>query len=165
MFCVPADVDLRDILLIFRHLDQRTGDVKGILRAHVHYYEDGNVQLQSKKDVVKKAPAVDEESIGKIMKMIGDSEAEYQVRVFFIRAVMARKPSRKTTTPCQTPSSRRCGERYPSPAPRSFCYHTHHSSLAGLVKDCQLSCWKGAFKQIGNERREREKKLVMLSCT
>ncbi len=69
-------------MLIFRHLDQRTGDVKGILRAHVHYYEDGNVQLQSKKDVVKKAPAVDEESIGKIMKMIGDSEAEYQVRLF-----------------------------------------------------------------------------------
>ena len=35
----------------YRKVDKKTGDVKGLLRAHVHYYEDGNVQLQSKKEV------------------------------------------------------------------------------------------------------------------
>lgn len=59
-------------------IDAKTCDVKGVLRVNVHYYEDGNVQLQSKKEVAKKATAVDEGSTGKIMKLIEDAENEYQ---------------------------------------------------------------------------------------
>lgn len=62
-------------------VDRKSGDVKGLLRAHVHYYEDGNVQLQSKKEVVKKAPAVDEEAVGKILKLVADAENEYQTAI------------------------------------------------------------------------------------
>ena len=64
---------------IIRKIDKKTGDIKGVLRVHVHFYEDGNVQLQSKKEILKKVNSVDNESIAKIIKLMSDAENEYQV--------------------------------------------------------------------------------------
>lgn len=51
------------------------------LRVQVHYYEDGNVQLQSSKEVSSKVPKGDDASMAqKLFKLVLGSENEYQVR-------------------------------------------------------------------------------------
>lgn len=107
-----------------------SGDVSAVLRVQVHYYEDGNVQLQSNKEVSNSVPKGDGAGMAqKLFKLVLDAENEYQVKrrkweksnaalrvppkphasSTFCR--VPRLPSRRTTTPCPTRPSRRCGER------------------------------------------------------
>ncbi|XP_066924331.1 F-actin-capping protein subunit alpha-like [Clytia hemisphaerica] len=54
-------------------------ELKGLLKLQVHYYEDGNVQLVSHKDVTKEINVSDANSLGRdLAKHIDDSETEYQ---------------------------------------------------------------------------------------
>ncbi|KAK7576316.1 hypothetical protein V9T40_012602 [Parthenolecanium corni] len=54
-------------------------DVKGILKVQVHYYEDGNVQLVTSKEINKEVDVGDEEQTVKdLIKLVGDAENEYQ---------------------------------------------------------------------------------------
>lgn len=54
--------------------------IKGSLKVHVHYYEDGNVQLNSGKDIEFSVDFSDDPKTraAKIIKQIGKSEKEYQ---------------------------------------------------------------------------------------
>jgi len=56
--------------------------IKGSLKVHVHYYEDGNVQLNSGKDIEFSVDSGDSQDpkmrAAKIVKQIGKSEKEYQ---------------------------------------------------------------------------------------
>jgi len=52
--------------------------LKGILRAQVHYYEDGNVQLQTEKSVDANAPAT---NATEVIKQIKKAETEYQTAI------------------------------------------------------------------------------------
>lgn len=52
--------------------------VKGLLRAQVHYYEDGNVQLQTEKTVELTAPA---SNAAEVIKQVKKAEAEYQTAI------------------------------------------------------------------------------------
>jgi len=49
--------------------------VKGLLRTQVHYYEDGNVQLQSEKSIEFNAPA---SNPAEIIKQVKKAESDYQ---------------------------------------------------------------------------------------
>lgn len=56
-----------------------TGAAVGILRVQVHYYEDGNVQLQSEKTVNLKVDVGSEDAAAKkLFKSIASTESEYQ---------------------------------------------------------------------------------------
>jgi len=53
--------------------------IDGILRIQVHYYEDGNVQLLSKKDATHELSVEsDEKFASELVKLIRTSENEYQ---------------------------------------------------------------------------------------
>merc|ERR1712168_3281 len=54
-------------------------EVRGILKVHVHYYEDGNVQLVTSKEV-KGSLTVggEEETANELMQLMESSESEYQ---------------------------------------------------------------------------------------
>jgi len=54
---------------------------KGILRANVHYYEDGNVQLTSEKTVEVTASGSGNELAGNIVKAVKKAEIEYQTAI------------------------------------------------------------------------------------
>lgn len=63
--------------------DKSSGETTGLLRVQVHYYEDGNVQLQSHKKVAKKiiVSGDDAGNATKFIKTIGDAEGEYQTGI------------------------------------------------------------------------------------
>lgn len=57
----------------------KTAELKGLLKLQVHYYEDGNVQLVSSKDVTKNVNCSDPDSLGReLAKQIDDAETDYQ---------------------------------------------------------------------------------------
>ncbi|KAF9361102.1 F-actin-capping protein [Mortierella sp. NVP85] len=63
-------------------LDAATSDVKGLLRCKVHYYEDGNVQLDTTKEVnekLSKGPSEPHKVISKaLFDIIKSAEKKYQ---------------------------------------------------------------------------------------
>jgi len=59
-----------------------SGDVTAVLRVQVHYYEDGNVQLSSNKEVSSSIAKGDEAGMAqKLFKLVLDSENEYQTAI------------------------------------------------------------------------------------
>ncbi|XP_065673500.1 F-actin-capping protein subunit alpha-2 isoform X2 [Hydra vulgaris] len=56
-----------------------SAQLKGVFKVQVHYYEDGNVQLVSNKEVSKDIHITDPDSLGKdISKIAEESESTYQ---------------------------------------------------------------------------------------
>merc|ERR1711890_123729 len=57
-------------------------EVTGILKVQVHYYEDGNVQLVSSKEVKESiALGNDAEAAKELVRLMEDSETEYQTAI------------------------------------------------------------------------------------
>lgn len=56
-----------------------SGDVSGVLKTQVHYYEDGNVQLKAEKEVKASIKTGDNDATAKaFIKCIKDAESSYQ---------------------------------------------------------------------------------------
>ncbi|XP_002738792.1 F-actin-capping protein subunit alpha-2-like [Saccoglossus kowalevskii] len=56
-----------------------SADINGLLKVQVHYYEDGNVQLVSHKEIKEKINFTDKDTLAKnFAKIVEDSEAQYQ---------------------------------------------------------------------------------------
>lgn len=59
-----------------------SGDVTGVLGVHVHYYEDGNVQLKSNKEVSGSITMGDDAKAAKqLFKLVQDAENDYQTAI------------------------------------------------------------------------------------
>ncbi|XP_001952345.1 F-actin-capping protein subunit alpha [Acyrthosiphon pisum] len=57
-------------------------DVFGFLRIHVHYYENGNVQLVASKEIKESIALTTEElAVKEVLKIAEDAENEYQIAI------------------------------------------------------------------------------------
>jgi len=63
-------------------LENNSADVTGLLKVQVHYYEDGNVQLVSSKEI-KEGIAIssDEQLARELVQLMENSESEYQAAI------------------------------------------------------------------------------------
>jgi len=62
-------------------VNPESGELKGSINVNVHYYEDGNVQLNSNKDIVLSTSTTTENpaaAVAAYVRLIGKAENEYQ---------------------------------------------------------------------------------------
>eukprot|EP00039_Didymoeca_costata_P018062 m.331991 g.331991 ORF g.331991 m.331991 type:complete len:280 (-) comp16841_c0_seq1:141-980(-) len=70
--------------------NKETGEVTGLLKVTVHYYEDGNVQLVSEKKISEKVAVSDETATAKkVIKIMEKTESEYQTAISQNYSVMS----------------------------------------------------------------------------
>jgi capping protein alpha len=63
-------------------LTEKSVELKGVLKVQVHYYEDGNVQLVTSKEISKRINVTNEAATAKeIVKVIEEEETAYQMAV------------------------------------------------------------------------------------